>query len=56
MTDHAPAVAVPVWTARETPPAGTLSQAVEKLGDAVIPAFQVETPEEADAPHRLAGG
>lgn len=49
MTDHAPAVAVLKVDSEGNTPAGTLSQAVEKLGDAVIPAFQVETPEEADA-------
>lgn len=49
VTDHAPAVAVLKVDSEGNTPAGTLSQAVEKLGTTVIPAFQVETQEEADA-------
>lgn len=49
VTDHAPAVAVLKVDSEGNTPAGALSQAVEKLGSTVIPAFQVENLEEANA-------
>ncbi len=49
LSDHSPAVAILKVDSEGNTPAGSLTEAVEKLGTTIIPAFQVEEQAEADA-------